>query len=551
MKKIILTNLLLFGFILASPIHPSLEKILAQIGPTDTIRVHVYLKSDRLIANFSPSLSQRQKIEYFKNAARSSQEPLINYLNCQTDIFGLRCFWTANCLTLTTTKEVINKIAQRPEVERIEENYLIYLEPFEVEGDPITEPPGSPIWSIRRVGAPEAWAAGYNGQGIEIGFIDTGVDANHPALKDNFTGLWFDPVHDSLNPYDDMGHGTHTAGTADGRFNIGVAPGAKFMMAKVFGADSNAATVEAIHRAFEWYAEMENPPEIISNSWGCANKYDLTFWQDVLTIRALGIIPVFSIGNGGTWYLGTPGDFPNVIGVGATTKEDSIADFSSRGPAPSDMAPWRDRTYWPRNDWRYIKPNISGPGNRIFSSLPGGIYGHLSGTSMSCPNVAGCIAILLQKYPNLTFAEVYDHLLDNASQLLGIDFPNNDYGWGVVDAYKMLFQNQAEPLYADFKVYPNPSYKGINITGSFRGYQFVTAKIYDLSGRLISDLTSNTQVYGSHTYLDLSWDGCDYTNRKVAQGIYFVHLTFRQSDSEIKIFTHKLIFLRRAPKHGD
>lgn len=549
MKKIILINLLLFSFILANPIHPSLEKILAQISPADTVRVHVYLKSDQMIANFNSSLNQRQKIEYFKNAARASQEPLINYLNGQTDIFNLRCFWVANCLTLTTTKMIIDKIAQRSEVERIEENYLIYLEPFRIEEDVITTPPGLPIWNIRRIGAPEAWAAGYNGQGIVIGFIDTGVDANHPALKDNFTGFWFDPVNDSLNPYDDCGHGTHTVGTACGKLNIGVAPGAKFMMAKVFGSANNAATVEAIHRAFEWYAEMENPPEIISNSWGCANKYDLTFWQDILTIRSLGIIPVFSIGNGGTWYIGAPGNFPNVIAVGATTKEDSVTDWSSRGPAPSDTAPWNNIIYWPRSDWYYIKPNISGPGNHIFSSLPGGVYGHLSGTSMSCPNVAGCLAILLQKYPDLTFEEIYSILVDNASKVSGINFPNNDYGWGIVDAYKMLFQKENGPFYADFQVYPNPSRGIVNITGSFRGYQFVSAKIYDLTGRFISDLTGDVRIYGKHTYLNLYWRGYTSNYHRVAEGIYFIHLTFRQPDNEIKIFTAKFIFLKRVAQN--
>jgi subtilisin family serine protease len=334
-------------------------------------------------------------------------------------------------MVLTTTKTIIEEITQRPEVERIEENYLIYLEPFKIEGQLVTEPPSTPIWSISRVGAPDAWAAGYNGQGIVIGFIDTGVDTNHPALKDNFTGFWFDAVNDSLSPYDDIGHGTHVVGTACGKFNIGVAPGAKFMMAKVFGGPNNAATIEAIHRAFQWYAEMKNPPKILSNSWGNYNQYDLTFWQDILTIRSLGIIPVFALGNGGNWGLiASPGDYPNVIGVGATTIDDSVADFSSRGPAPFDAFPWNDTTYWPRRDWHYIKPNISAPGENILSSLPGGTYGYKSGTSMSCPNVAGCIAILLEKYPNLTFEEVYNILVDSASKIFGINFPNNDYGWG-------------------------------------------------------------------------------------------------------------------------
>jgi subtilisin family serine protease len=265
-------------------------------------------------------------------------------------------------------------------------------------------------------------------------------------------------------------------------------------------------------------------------------------------IRTLGIIPVFSIGNQGSWGIGNPGGYPNVIGVGAITNEDSLADFSSRGPAPSDTFPWNDKNCWPREDWNYIKPNISAPGDFILSSLPNGVYGYLRGTSMSCPNVAGCLAILFQKHPNLSFKEAYSILIDNVSKVPGVNFPNNDYGWGIVDAYQMLFYNQKKPLYADFKVYPNPTRGAINIIGSFRGYRFISAKIYDLTGRFVADLTGDVRVYGEHTYLDLYWSGYTSNQWRVAEGVYFIHLTFRQPDNEIKIFSQKFIFLKRVAK---
>src|SRR5690606_25593450 len=106
-------------------------------------------------------------------------------------------------------------------------------------------------WGVERIGAPEVWSMGIDGSGVVVAAIDTGVEWDHPALKEKYRGYnpetgevdhefaWYDTATNTTQPYDDEGHGTHVAGTMvggepDGSNQIGVAPGAKFMMVKAF-----------------------------------------------------------------------------------------------------------------------------------------------------------------------------------------------------------------------------------------------------------------------------------------------------------------------------
>jgi bacillopeptidase F len=240
--------------------------------------------------------------------------------------------------------------------------------------------------------------------------------------------------------------GTILGGDGPGPFtnDIGVAPGATFVAARAFwfgfGFDS------WILDCMEWIADLVSQGvnvRVVSNSWGYCDQTDLTFWNSVLTWRSLEIIPVFAIGNAPNCGYSepppygtatTPGNFPTVIGVGATDNYDNIASFSLRGPAPNQN-PWNDPSYWGRSDWNLIKPDISAPGVNVRSSVPGGSYEVYSGTSMACPHVAGVVALLLSKDPDLSYEEIYNVILDNAHQpSQGSPYPNNIYGWGRVDA---------------------------------------------------------------------------------------------------------------------
>ena len=121
--------------------------------------------------------------------------------------------------------------------------------------------------------------------------------------------------------------------------------------------------------------------------------------------RNAGIIPVFPIGSSGpgSGTAGTPGNSPIVIGVSNGPP--------ATGPA-SDQSFWNNPQYWMRPDWNLTKPDISAPGVNVYSSLPGGSYENMSGTSRASPHVAGAIAIIRQKNPEISIPEVYNLLLD-------------------------------------------------------------------------------------------------------------------------------------------
>jgi len=228
---------------------------------------------------------------------------------------------------------------------------------------------------------------------------------------------------------DGHGHGTHVTGTAVGGQDnagtaIGVAPGAKWIAVKTLN-DAGYGYDSWIHAAFEWImAPAGNPalaPDVVNGSWGGPDAANEAFRPDLQALRAAGIVPVFAAGNEGPARssLRNPGSYPEAIAVGATDDLDQVAAFSSRGPSP----------------WSEVKPEIAAPGVQIRSSLPGGGYGLHSGTSMATPHVGGLVALLLQADPSLTVSDV-ENILTTTARPLGDEVPNNDTGWGRIDAYR-------------------------------------------------------------------------------------------------------------------
>lgn len=320
-------------------------------------------------------------------------------------------------------------------------------------------------WNIRRVMADSVWEnTGLTGEGIIVGFIDSGVDAEHPALSSKYLGYFYDAVNHLEEPYDDFGHGTHVTGTVVGgdgpgdefpdSCDVGIAYGAKFVMAKAFAADGTGTT-EWILECYDWLLELIDSGiniNIISNSWGDYNETNLIYFAINETLREIGVIPVYAIGNAGPSPHSTavPGNYPLVIGVGATDYDDDVAYFSSRGPAPNEE-PWNNPSYWPVYNWNLLKPDISAPGVDIRSTVPGGYEAGWSGTSMATPHVTATIALMLQKNPSLSFDAIYEILKESAdrpdSTLL---YPNNNYGWGRLNSYKAVLMTP--PLNSPYPV---------------------------------------------------------------------------------------------------
>ena len=302
----------------------------------------------------------------------------------------------------------------------------------------------------------------YNGAGVGVAVIDSGVDATHPDLpygtkvRKNFYVLG-DPlsgdepsvfVEGSPNTDTEVGHGTHVAGTiagigaASGGKYVGVAPGADIYMFRG-GAGLNIFTWWAV-RAFDWVIQNGKALNIrvISNSWGGGDgeDYDANDPVNIMSKAAYDhdIVVVFAAGNsGGPNMLGSNSVSPYVICVGAVDKSSAKASFTSTGRPGGDMTRDANGLY---------RPTVVAPGVDIIAphSSTGAVmadgldtsnpfYTHSDGTSMATPHVAGVVALMLQARPNLTAQNVIDILEGTATSLPS--YERWQVGEGLVNAY--------------------------------------------------------------------------------------------------------------------
>ncbi|GHB59057.1 peptidase [Streptomyces umbrinus] len=249
--------------------------------------------------------------------------------------------------------------------------------------------------SVPQIGAPQLWASGYDGKGVKVAVLDTGVDTAHPDLKGrvsearNFTNM-----PDAL---DHFGHGTHVAatigGSGTGNGAKGVAPGADIVSGKVLGDDGNG-TYSSIISGMEWAAE--EGADIANMSLGTSSPDDgygpLSSAVNRLS-ETYGTLFVVASGNFGPNTLGEPASAADALTVGAVDRSDALAPFSSTGPRKGDYA---------------IKPEVTAPGVDIVAARAAGttmgtpvdeLYTKASGTSMATPHTAGAAALLKQAHP--------------------------------------------------------------------------------------------------------------------------------------------------------
>lgn len=339
-------------------------------------------------------------------------------------------------------------------------------------------------WNVEMVRAPQAWALGYDGTGMTIGSLDTGVRYTHSAIVGKYRGNlggvfdhnynWWDAVTGQAAPYDTQGHGTHTTGTLvgdDGLGNrVGVAPGAKWIATKGIADDVTADP--DIVEAGQWIlapwdlsgqnADPNKRPVVVGNSWGygaaglvfpaCSTA---TFFRDIVQAwTAAGIFPSFSAGNS---TVGTkpPAAYPETFETGGLTNGFKIASYSSRGPScfdngqhPQLMAGGGDAGFTLDSFVRSAS-NTSDTG-----------YAYQAGTSMAQPAVAGAVAILKQANPDLTIAETWNILTSTAyfDPSWG-ERPNDQYGWGLLQIDAAV--KKAIPPPPDFNVSANPATQNV------------------------------------------------------------------------------------------
>jgi subtilisin family serine protease len=378
-------------------------------------------------------LSFHRRIEAEENLAAVAAELARLTRNHPEAVELEEVVWTINALALRTHAKVIADLAHRDDVQAIvADRTLALLAPRRP-----SRRRGPASWGIPRVGADKVWAQmGASGEGAVIGHVDTGADGSHPDLKGKVVAFrdytkWNAPRGE---PYDDEGHGTHTAGTIAGASAsgapIGVAPKSRLIVAKALNKNGAGGLV-GLMRALKWMCDPDGSPAThdqplaVSNSWGAplmAPVINRMFWLSVSSLRGAGVVPVFAAGNEGEGKLDIPGAYPHALAVGATTERDQIADFSSRGTVR-----WGTTTYQ--------KPDVSGPGEDIYSSLPGGKWGYESGTSMATPHVAGAIALVWSANPHLSSAQV-EKIIQESAHDLGSPGRDAVFGYGLLDLVK-------------------------------------------------------------------------------------------------------------------
>ncbi|MCG3211325.1 MAG: hypothetical protein FOGNACKC_04969 [Anaerolineae bacterium] len=402
----------------------------------------------------SDPIARRQAVvSALQQTAQQSQAGVLQLLassGVSAQASNVKSLWIVNAVAATGPLETVLALAIRDDVAivRLDKTITLNFEPTEVSRQRSTlqlstfnlQP--SVEWGISKIRADMVHnALGINGAGVVVANIDTGVDWLHPDLKTryrgytgegklpNHAGNWFDATgQGAAYPIDGDGHGTHTMGTMVGQNGIGVAPGSRWIAVRAFDS-SGTALNSWLHNAFQWVLAPNGnaalAPAVVNNSWSSNNGFSTEFQADVQALLAAGILPVFAAGNNGpgAGTVGSPGSLPESLAVGATDINDVIASFSSRGPSA----------------WGEIKPEISAPGKNVRSTLPGGAYGSFSGTSMAAPHVAGLVALLLQADPTLAGnANRIEAVLKSTTLPLGSPSPNNDYGWGRVDAYSAV-----------------------------------------------------------------------------------------------------------------
>jgi serine protease AprX len=419
-------------------------------------------------ADLSAAATLNTKLEkgYFvvnslRAVAARTQGPILSLL--QQRHVSYQSFYIVNMIKVTGDRNLMEALAARADVARIDANPTIHNPLPTARGMDTTFQPSGIEWNVQKVKAPDVWALGFHGEGLVVSGADTGVQWDHPALKSHYRGWdgqqvnhdynWHDATPDhSPVPIDPNSHGTFTVSEMvgdDGQGNqIGVAPGAKWIACRNMDAGGNgtpARYTECFQFMIAPYpigggqGDPSKAPDSINNSWTCPPSEGcstFTLQSIVDAVRAAGIVPVMAASNYGpacSTIQEPPAIYASSVDVGALNSSNGIASFSSRGPVIADGS---HRT----------KPDLSAPGVNIRGAVPGGGYSSgWSGTSMAAPHVAGGVALLWQAKPSLVGnVSATESTMEHAAQRLRDSvavgycagptlFQDNTFGYGLLN----------------------------------------------------------------------------------------------------------------------
>ena len=475
----------------AQTIDPVLLQEMGQRSDNEKIKVVVIMKSQydrqqlgRRAAHYTTRAARREfvvnELKQFAEATQYDLRHSLSEMERHDMTTAPKIIWMANALYFSATKQAINDLAERDDIEIIgfdEKKYALFNE--EPRPANMTREIAP---NVTQVNADMVWNIGYTGQGVVVAVIDTGVNYNHLDLADH---LWdggdeypnhgYDFFNNDNDPMDDHGHGTHCSGTVCGDGTAGqqtgMAPDATLMCVKVLDSEG-MGEVSVTCNAMQWAVEQGCDLFSMSLGWAEASITERTLFRNTCAaILDAGVIGAIAAGNEGDlyWYTipynvrvpgscpppymdpiqeNNPGGLSCVVCVGAVDGNDEAAFFTSRGPVTWWNTEYADYPYTEESNTEFglIRPDVCAPGVGIISAdyydVSG--YTYMSGTSMATPCVAGCISLLLSQNIDATPAEICQVLEETAVPLE--EGKSNTYGYGRVDVLAALNSLMNGPL---------------------------------------------------------------------------------------------------------
>jgi serine protease AprX len=402
---------------------------------------------------------------------------------------------------------------------------------------------GATFNQLALLNIPAVHDSGYSGHGVRIAMIDAGFQKNHEVfqkiISENRLIAERDFIFDDNNVSDEIKEDTTKSGTQGNHGTsvwsviggyqpgvlIGAAWGAEYLLAKSerIGSESMVEEDQFVE-AVEWAEAMG--ADIISASVAyrdfdnSADDYQFSDLNGKTTNSAKvinwaferGMVAIISAGNEANNFpddggLLTPADAFGALAAGAVDTNKIIASFSSHGPTADGR----------------IKPDLCAPGVGVYTATCSATdsYAYRSGTSFAAPLIAGCAALLIEKFPDAPPIYIANRLKQYASYA---DNPDQRYGWGIPDVARSLFSPAATAKQNQIVIFPNPSNEAT--TFFFRWTHAVPPtgdaelSVFNLLGESVWQQRLQPKTAGTDAIL--FWNQRNNFNHKVPTGAYFV-----------------------------
>lgn len=332
-------------------------------------------------------------------------------------------------ISVTSFSLSAQDLLEHPVVESVEPDCLMSV------GAVPNDPRYSDMWGLELTQMEQAWDISTGSADIIVAISDTGIDYNHPDLKDN---MWInlaekngfpnvdddgngcvDDIYgcdtadhdgDPMPSQTDGEHGTHVAGTVGAVGNnavgvVGINWNVKLMASKGFPNGSGQASLSSLLGSV--YYSVDNGARVVNCSWGGPGTPDSASKDAFQYAIDNGVVPVIAAGNNTMDAKNfNPAGISFVLTVGATNSIDQLATFSNYGNIVDVVAPGGD-----------VRRNGMGRNDTILSTFPFNNYAGIQGTSMAAPHIAGLAGLVLSINPNLNVQEVIDLIIDTGDML--------------------------------------------------------------------------------------------------------------------------------------